>query len=239
MHKTRVPLKKWFWAIFFVSHDKRGISAVRLQEELGVSYPTAWLMLHKIRKAMGDRDARYQLAGMVEVDDTYFGGPKSGGKRGRGTEKTSVIVAVSLDKKGKPAFTKTAISPNLKSDTLVAFAEKHITEGSTMSSDAYGSYAKAFSTGKYPHEPLKFDPKEEPNHLRWLHTFVSNVKAFILGTYHGLDDTHFQAYLDEFCFRANRRFFRSELFDRLLYACSVTMTITYKKLVSIADTEAT
>jgi transposase-like protein len=187
---------------------------------------------------MGERDTRYQLSGIIEVDDSYFGGPKSGGKRGRGTEKTSVIVAVSLDEEGKPGFTRMAISPNLKSDTLVAFAEKNITEGSTISSDAYSSYIKAFSSGKYPHKPLKFDPKKEPDHLRWLHTFVSNAKTFILGTYHGLDDTHFQAYLDEFCFRANRRFFASELFDRLLCACASTMTITYKKLVGIADVEA-
>jgi transposase-like protein len=211
--------------------DKRGVSAVRLQAELGVSYPTAWLMLHKIRKAMGDREAKYQLAGIVEVDDSYFGGPKSGGKRGRGTEKTSVTVAVSLDGKGKPAFTRMAVNADPQSDTLAAFAEKHIAEGSTISGGAYSSYIKAFSTGKYPHKPLKFDPKEEPGHLKWLHAFVSNAKTFILGTYHGPGGTHFQAYLDEFCFRANRRFFASELFNRLLCACSSTTTVTYKELV--------
>jgi predicted RNA-binding Zn-ribbon protein involved in translation (DUF1610 family)/transposase-like protein len=232
MHRSHTPLRKWFWAIFLASHDKRGIAAQRLADEIGVSYPTAWLILHKIRKAMADRDAYYQLAGIVEVDDTYFGGPKRGGKRGRGTEKTKVIVAVSLDKKGKPEYTKMAVSDDLTSKSLVGFAEKNITAGSTISSDAYSSYLKAFSDGRHTHEPQKFDAKGDTDHLRWLHTVVSNAKAFILGTYHGLDATHFQAYLDEFCFRINRRFFASQLFDRLLCACASTVTVTYKNLVN-------
>ncbi|GHV02027.1 hypothetical protein FACS189485_01500 [Spirochaetia bacterium] len=186
---------------------------------------------------MADRDARYQLAGIVEVDDTYFGGPKSGGKRGRGTEKTHVIVAVSLSDTGKPEYTKMAVSDDLTSKSLVIFAEKNITEGSTISSDAYRSYLKAFSEGTYMHEPQKFDAKGDTDHLRWLHTVVSNAKAFILGTYHGLGATHFQAYLDEFCFRMNRRFFASQLFDRLLCACSSTSTVTYKNLVGIGNLE--
>jgi hypothetical protein len=78
-------------------------------------------MFHKIRKAMGDRDAKYQLAGIGEVDDSYFGGPKGGG-----TKKTKVIVGVSLDKKGKPGYTKMAISDDLTSKNLVGFAEKNI-----------------------------------------------------------------------------------------------------------------
>jgi transposase-like protein len=70
MHGSHTPLKKWFWAIYMASQDKRGVSAVRLQRELEVSYPAAWLMLHKIRKAMGDRDGGYQLAGIGEMDET-------------------------------------------------------------------------------------------------------------------------------------------------------------------------
>jgi transposase-like protein len=235
MHKTHIALMKWFWAIFLASHDKRGISAVRLQEELGISYPSAWLLLHKIRKAMGDRDAHYQLAGLVEVDDAYFGGPKSGGKRGRGTEKAKVLVAVSLNEKGKPQFVKMAITDNVASEALISFTGKNIAEGSIIRSDAYRSYGKAFSESTYQHQPIKYDPQESPEHLRWLHTVVSNAKRFILGTYHGLDETHFQAYLDEFCFRINRRFFTSQLFDRLLCACSATSTITYKNLISEAS----
>jgi hypothetical protein len=84
MHGARTPLVKWFWAIYLASRDKRGISALRLKGELGVCYTTAWTMLHKIRKAMGERDAKYRLAGLVEVDDSYFGGPKNGEGRKSG-----------------------------------------------------------------------------------------------------------------------------------------------------------
>jgi hypothetical protein len=85
-HKTRTPLSSWFWAIYRMSHDKKGISAMQLAKEIGVSYPTAWLMLHKIRKAMSDRDQHYRLSGLVEVDEGYVGGEEHGeGRRGRGT----------------------------------------------------------------------------------------------------------------------------------------------------------
>jgi hypothetical protein len=78
-------------------------------------------MLHKIRKAMGDRDAHYQLAGLVELDDAFFGAPTEGGKRGRGTEQTPVLAAVSLDRKGSPQYMKMKVIPNVKGKTLVDF----------------------------------------------------------------------------------------------------------------------
>jgi hypothetical protein len=106
MEKTRVDLTKWFWAIYLTAHDKRGVSAVMLSEELCMSYKTSWLMLHKIRKAMGDRDAQYTLAGIVELDDAFFGPPTEGGKRGRDTEQTKVLVGMSLNEKGHPQYVK-------------------------------------------------------------------------------------------------------------------------------------
>lgn len=76
MHKSHTPLLTWFWAIFLVAHDKRGVSTTFIARELELTYPTAWLLLHKIRKAMGDRDANYQLAGLVELDEAFFGAPQ-------------------------------------------------------------------------------------------------------------------------------------------------------------------
>jgi len=188
-------------------------------------------MLHKIRKAMGDRDAHYQLAGLVELDDAFFGAPTEGGKRGRGTEQTPVLAAVSLDRKGSPQYMKMKVIPNVKGKTLVDFARRHIEPGATISSDAYRSYRKLAEEG-YDHQPLEFNVKETPDHLKWLHTMISNAKAFIGGTYHGLAPKHLQAYLDEFCFRTNRRRFEGQLFNRLLTACISTDTITYKMLTS-------
>jgi len=104
---------------FLVAHDKRGVSATYIARELELTYPTAWLLLQKIRKAMGDRDANYRLAGLVELDDAFFGAPTEGGKRGRGTEQTPVLVGVSLDKQGLPLYVKMQVIPNVKGKTLL------------------------------------------------------------------------------------------------------------------------
>ena len=93
-HRTHVPLKKWFWTIFLVGTDKRGCSAKRLEKLIGVHYATAWLMIHKIRRAMENRDSLYKLSKFIEMDDSYFGSSTSG-KRGRGAaNKSTVVVAV-------------------------------------------------------------------------------------------------------------------------------------------------
>lgn len=231
MHRTRTPLLTWFWAVFLISHDKRGVSATFLAKELEVSYPTAWLMLQKIRKAMRDRDAGYKLAGIVELDEAYFGAPTEGGKRGRGTDKTLVLVGVSLTPTGYPKYVKMQIIPDLKGPTFVTFAEEKIKEGSRINSDALGSY-QALAEAGYTHHPKKYEPKEDPDHLHWMHTMISNAKAFIAGTFHGLDKKHLQRYLDEFCYRTNRRKMKGEWFDRLLNACCYAKTITYTELVS-------
>jgi transposase-like protein len=228
MHKTHTPLLTWFWAIFLMAHDKRGISATYIARELELTYPTAWLLLQKVRKAMGDRDANYRLAGLVELDDAFFGAPTEGGKRGRGTEQTPVLVGVSLNKQGAPQYVKMQVIPDVKGKTLIDFAQRYIEPGATISSDAYHSYNALAK--EYNHQPLKFNVKENPDHLKWLHTMISNAKAFIGGTFHGLAPKHLQAYLNEFCFRTNRRQFEGQLFNRLLSACISTNTITFQEL---------
>lgn len=230
MEKTRTDLTKWFLAIYLIAHDKRGISAHKLSEEIEVSYKTAWLMLHKIRRAMRKRDAEYSLAGIVELDDAFFGAPSEGGKRGRGTEKTKVLVGLSLNKKGHPLYLKMKVVPDIKGETLIDFAEKSIVPGSTISSDAYRSYRVLDNAG-YKHEYQVYNAKETPDHLHWLHTVISNAKAFVGGTFHGLDSKHLQTYLDEFCYRFNRRKFKGEWFSRLISLCATTKTITHSELV--------
>jgi transposase-like protein len=231
MEKTRTDLTKWFLAIYLIAHDKRGVSATRLSEELEVTYKTAWLMLHKIRQAMRKRDAEYSLAGIIELDDAFFGAPSEGGKRGRGTDKTKVLVGLSLNKKGHPLYLKMEVVPNIKGKTLIDFAKKSIQSGSTISSDAYRSY-RALEGAGFNHEYQVYNAKESPDHLHWLHTVLSNAKAFVGGTFHGLDSKHLQAYLDEFCYRFNRRKFKGEWFSRLGTLCASTKTITYSELTA-------
>lgn len=114
MHRSHLPLLTWFWAMFLVAKDKRGFSATQLSKELDLPYNTAWFLLHRIRFAMSQREDNYLLSDIVELDDNYFGKPKQNGKRGRGTGKTKVVVAVSKTDEGKPRFIKMKVVPNLK-----------------------------------------------------------------------------------------------------------------------------
>ena len=228
MEKTRTPLVKWFIAIYGMATDKRGYSATQLMKDIEVSYPTAWLILHKIRQAMKNRDETYHLGGIVEMDEAYFGGPGDSDKRGRGTSKTKVLVGLSLNADGSPKHAKMEVVTDIKGQTILDFARRNVETGSSISSDAFRSY-NALQT-EYQHEPTKYDLKENPDHLKWLHVIVSNAKAFVQGTFHGLDEKHFQRYLDEFCYRFNRRKFDGQGFFRLLNSCVQSQTICYNEL---------
>lgn len=222
MHKTRLPIRTWFWAIYLVAQDKRGISAMTLCKQLKVTYKTAWYLLHRIREAMGKRDGRYLLSGIVEFDDSYFGGPKGGGKRGRGTKKAKVLVAVSKTEDGKPQYLKMQVVPNLRGGTIGRFAADNIAENTLIQSDAAPNYRKALAE-KWLHEYELADANSQT--LAWLHIIVSNVKAFIQGTAHGLDSKHLQRYLDEACYRFNRRFHERDLFHNLLNAVAHSLPL--------------
>ena len=230
-HGSHTPLTKWFVAIFMMADDKRGISAAKLARNINVSYPTAWLVLHKIRKAMADRDSCYVLSKIVEIDDAYFGAPEEGGKRGRGTNKTPGVIAVQVDEKGRPLYVKLSVVDDLQNKTLLKTARNMIEPGSEVRTDGFKSYNK-LSKHQYNVRSKKFDPKNSPDHLLWLHKTVSNLKALITGTFHGLDKKHLQHYFDEFAYRFNRRQFQGQLFSRLLKACTLTTTITYGELIS-------
>ena len=227
MDRSHLKLRVWLSAIYLIAWDKRGCSAIQLSRELDLPYNTAWFLAHRIRHAMAQRDSNYELAGIVEMDDTYFGKPKRGGKRGRGTAKIKVLVAVSKGEKGKPQFAKMQVVPNLKGKTIGDFAKRSITEGSIVQSDAYRSYRKPLAE-KHLHEYEVFDADSDI--LHWLHIIVGNAKAYVLGTYHGLAKKHLQSYLDEFCYRFNRRFFQGEIFGRLLSAVASSTTLRFAEL---------
>jgi len=229
LEKTRIPLLKWFWAMFLMSNDKRGCSAKQLSIELNLCYSTAWFVCHRIRSAMGERDTQYVLSGYIEVDDAFFGAPTSNGKRGRGTDKTVVLVGLSLNEKGYPGYAKMQVSPDVKGKTVETFAEENIEPGATIASDGYASY-NILSVKGFVHEGKICDPVSDPEHLKWLHTIIANAKAFIAGTYHGLGEKHLQRYLDEFCYRFNRRKFTLQHFDRTLSACIFASKLSYTEL---------
>ena len=234
-HKSHIPLTKWFVAIYLMARDKRGISCAKLSRDISVSVPAAWLMLHKLRKAMGDRDAGYMLSKIVEVDDAYFGAPDEGGKRGRGTDKTPGLIALQVDGAGRPQYVKMCVVDNLQGGTLAAAIKSMVVPGSEIRTDGLSSYGR-LSEFEYAVMQEIFDADENPGHLLWLHKVISNLKAFIAGTYHGLGKKHLQRYFDEFAYRFNRRKYHSELFMRLLKACVSTKTVTYEQIVRGLET---
>lgn len=233
--KTKTPLRKWFLAIYYMSEDKRGISALSLKDKIKVAYQTAWSMCHKIRQAMSQRDEGYKLNGKVELDEAFFGSPAKGGKRGRGTDKTAVFVAVSLTEEGKPRFVKMKVvevdeGEAVDGKTARECAEKAIDKGSEIHTDGLRIYAGLAENG-YELSQKKYDPENDPEHLRWTHIIISNVKALIAGTFHGLDAIHLQRYLDEIDYRFNRRWSKSGVFLRLVNACALSTKIIYDELI--------
>lgn len=230
MDKTKTPLVKWFLAIYLMAEDKRGISALALKSKLGIAYNTAWTMSHKIRNAMKKGDENYKIGGIVEFDDAFFGASSCGGKRGRGTEKTAVLVSVSLTDDGKPRHAKMEVVENVDGDTVTKFAKKNIISGSEIRTDGFSTYSVLKENG-YSLIKKKHDPKKDPKHLQWTHTIISNAKAFVNGTFHGLDSVHLQRYLDEFCYRLNRRWFVDKIFSSIINSCVLAGKITNYELV--------
>jgi len=244
-HGTRTPLVKWYWLIYHMAMDKVGVSIAEMQRILEIKqYRTAWLMAHKIRKAMADRDARYTLAGLVEMDDSFFG-PK-GTTRGRGSErKCTVLCAVSLyrDRQGEehPGFAHMRVVNNASASTIEQFLDRLgcglITkEGRNLMeairTDGWRSYGRAAKGTDMSHYKVVLrDPKAAGRLLPWVHQVISNAKAVIRGAHRGVSEKHLQAYLSEVCYRFNRRYWEKELFDRLVQACVSTQTITHDELV--------
>ncbi len=219
-HKTRTSLQGWFLALFCTAFDKRGLSALQLSEQIGVDYDTAWAMLHRIRRAMAKRDAHYKLLRFVEMDDMFLGAPLPGND-GRATDQTPVLVAISFHPKEQEeyrGFAKMRAVEHVDKAFILAFAHDVVEPGSLIRSDGYVSYRGLASAG-FRHEPINVGERKAHTLLPHVHTTISNLRSFVQGTYHGLADLHLQHYLDEYCYRFNRRQHRQELFDRLLLAC--------------------
>ena len=228
LHKTRTPLVKWFWAIWLVSQDKGGISAMRLAKQLRLGYRTAWTILHKLRKAMRERDARYTLTGSIEMDDAFFGGAASG-KRGRGAPNKSKVVVMVEDEGERAGYLAMKVVPTVNAEQIQAAAEAKIQPGQDIHTDGLHAYRVLERTGHH-HHPQVVPPKQASEILPWVHIVISNAKRYLLGTFHGVSPKYLQAYLDEFSYRFNRRFREAELPARLMAACMSAKPVTLAEL---------
>lgn len=232
---TRTPLSVWFEAAWLMAVTKNGVSAASLQPLLGLgSYETAWAMSHKLRTAMG-RTSVDLLSGDVEVDETFVGGVRSGGKRGRGAAgKAYVVIAVESRHRGLGRC-RLQVVERIDAVHLGEFMHRHIAPGSVVVSDALSSYPLAIAD-TYGHR--SFNIKRSGLHahevLPGVHRVASLLKRWLAGTHQsGVSVEHLQAYLDEFTFRFNRRHSRARglLFFRLLEGAVITAPTTMRQLV--------
>jgi hypothetical protein len=216
-----LPLTTCFLAIYLISQAKTGLSALALKRQWGVSYPTAWLIHHKLMQAMADRDHRYALAGTVHVDDAYLGGERTGGKVGRGSEnKVPFIAAVSLTEEGHPLRVRLTPVPGFTLKAVAAWAKKQLAPASTVCSDGLACFAAVTEAGGN-HQPTVMagrKPKAVPS-FKWINTVLGNLKTSLSGAYHAFGFRKYAArYLAAFCYRFNRRFNLRTLHQRLLLA---------------------
>lgn len=218
---TKLPLTTWFLAIYLISEAKTGISALALKRQLGVSYPTAWLVYHKLMRAMVQREGRYTLSGHIQIDDAYLGGEHPGGKAGRGSEnKVAFVAAVSLTDDGHPLRTRLTPVAGFTSKAIADWAKAHIAPGSRVSSDGLNCFPAVTASGCL-HEPTVMagrKPRDVPE-FRWINTVLGNLKTSLAGSHHAFGFRKYaDLYLGAFSYRFNRRFDLRALPERLLIA---------------------
>lgn len=232
LEKTRTPLTTWFEAAWHLTTAKNGLSAKTLERTLGTSYRTAWAMLQRFRVAMV-RSERERLSGSVEVDETQVGGVERGGKRGRGTSRPIVVIAVEVKEPKGFGRVRMRHIPNSSGANLRPFVCDVVAHGANVRTDGWTGY-NGLSKHGYLHERVLLSSSGDPAHVSMpgVHRVASLLKRWILGTHQGsIVPAHLQSYLEEFTFRFNRRNSRSRglVFRRLMEQCMVTGPITELK----------
>jgi transposase-like protein len=234
LQDTRTPLTTWFRAIWWVSSQRTGASAVGLQEVLGLgSYETAWTWLHKLRRAMV-RPGRDQLSGTVEVDETYLGAIEEGVHGRHTVHKALIAVAAEEHGRGIGRIRLRRIA-DLSASSLHRFIADAAAPGSVIHTDGWRGYWGLEERG-YQHDVtvLRGRQKSPSDLLPHVHRVVSLLKRWLLGTHQGaISHAHLDYYLDEFTFRFNRRRsrHRGKLFYRLLQQAMVVDPAPYRTLI--------
>ena len=229
MQSSKLPFQYWFIAMHLMSSTKKSFSAKDVQRQLGHKrYQPIWEMMHKLRAVMGLRDNGYLLESHVELDEGFFSTAtkKAVTKRGRGSEKKTCVMVMAESeevksvKKGRPikrcGHFKMKVMKNMRSETVNSKVENCVSNNAIACTDGYRSYTDLKEVVSQ-HHPLVVPPKEAGKLLPWVHIAIANVKRLLLNTHHRIDGDFLENYLNEFCFKLNRRYFNN-LIDRLLVA---------------------
>lgn len=233
---TKLALTKWFLAMHLLTQAKTNMSMLELSRHIGVSYPTAWLMKHKLMEVMRLRESSRRLTGRVEMDDAYLGGERSGGKRGRGSEnKVPFVAAVQTTESGAAQFVCLAQLPFTK-QALQTFADHSLVRPLTVVSDGLSCFTVTETTGVHERiitgggKASVANPK-----FAAINTTLSNLKTAITGAYHAIGFFKYaHRYLAEFQYRFNRRFDLSVIFKRLVIAVAATSPMN-RVFIRMAD----
>jgi transposase-like protein len=238
MHDTKKPITYWFRAMWWFTTRKSGVNAINLQDLLGCSYVTAWSWLQKLRRCTIRKD-REKLAGKVEVDEFFIGGQKPG-KRGRGSDGKSIIVAAVERKGRKIGRIRLQVIDDCSSESLTPFIEQNVEEGSQVITDGWKGY-DGLDQSRYDHHQVFLSKSADKySALSGVHLIASLVKRLVIGTFQGrFEPKYLQNYLDEYVFRFNRRTSKSvgKKFMRIVQqvASSVKLTCRQIKMEISAD----
>lgn len=246
MHGTKLPIMYWYIAMHLLTSTKKSFSALEMQRQLGHNrYQPIWELMHKLRNVMGQRDAEYQLCGSIELDEGFFSTQRDETekdkplKAGRGSQKKAKVLVMAestpvegskMNIKKQVGHIKMIVIPNLKASTIDVEVVDNIKKESSLITDASSSYVH-FKNLVNEHTSQVIEPKEVGKVLPWVHIVISNAKRLLLDIYHDVKSEFLQSYLNEFCYKFNRR--NINCFERLMFACVSYQTefkhISYRK----------
>jgi len=246
MHKSRLPYRYWLLAFHLVTATRKGFSTKEIQRQLDHKrYQPVWCMVHKIRACMGLRDDEYALSGTLELDEGFFSietpedKKHEPPKRGRGSQaRAKVLVMVESEpdtessnkgKGRKAGYLKMKVIADLKSKTITGLVNRHISPESCLDTDDSTSYVE-LKDAVSGHRPVKVvDKKQAGKVLPWVHVAIANAKRWLLANHHDIKEEFLQFYLNEFCYKFNRRYFGHATFDRLLL-CAISYKNEFRYL---------
>lgn len=232
MHGTKLPIMYWYIAMHLLTSTKKSFSALEMQRQLGHNrYQPIWELMHKLRNVMGQRDAEYQLCGSIELDEGFFSTERDETekdkplKAGRGSQRKAKVLVMAestsvegskMNIKKQVGHIKMIVIPNLKASTIDVEVIDNIKKESSLITDASSSYVH-FKNLVNEHTSQVIAPKEVSKVLPWVHIVISNAKRLLLDIYHDVKTEFLQSYLNEFCYKFNRR--NMNCFERLMFAC--------------------
>lgn len=222
---SKVPLPIWFLAMNVMTQAKNNVSALELMRLIGVTYPTAWLLKHKLMHVMVLREQWRQLTGRVEIDDAYLGGEVQGGKAGRGSpNKVPFVAAVQTTESGQPIVMCLSQRP-FTNASLRDFAQKSLAAPATLVSDGLGCFSVVRGMGivHQPHVTGGGASSAKHPAFRAVNTALGNIKTSLAGTYHAFGFRKYaHLYLGQVQYLFNRRYDLRSILDRLARAASQT-----------------